>query len=126
MDSPIVYVDHSDIRPGKLDELKAALRELAAFVEEHEPELVSYAAYIDEAAGTVSVTHVHRDVASLDTHFEVAGPRFGPFAAHLELRSIDVFGAVSDAASAALHEKARALGGARVRIHPPLAGFLRT
>ncbi len=33
MEEPIYYVDHSDIREGKLADVKHGMRDLAAFVE---------------------------------------------------------------------------------------------
>lgn len=45
MPAPIIYLDRAAIRPGRLDEARRAFVELAAFVEAHEPELISYAVY---------------------------------------------------------------------------------
>ena len=39
---PIVYVDHSDIRQGSLEELKTGVRRLVGFIEAREPQLISY------------------------------------------------------------------------------------
>lgn len=41
LDGPLVYIDHSDIRPGKLEGLWAAVAALVDFVEEREPQLLS-------------------------------------------------------------------------------------
>ena len=38
MSQPLVYVDTSDVREGALEELRGAIGELAAFVEENEPQ----------------------------------------------------------------------------------------
>lgn len=125
MPGPIVYVDRSEIREGRVEEVRTAVRELAAFVEANEPDIVSYAAYIDDDGQGMTVIHHHRDVASLERHMEVAGPRFAPFAPLLRLRSIDVYGDAGDALLAQLHAKARTLGGATVAVHPHSAGFVR-
>jgi hypothetical protein len=34
---PIVYVDTSEVRPGRLEELKAAMNDLARLVQANEP-----------------------------------------------------------------------------------------
>lgn len=39
MTDPIIYVDQSEIRTGMLSELKVAIRELAAMVEERQPQV---------------------------------------------------------------------------------------
>jgi quinol monooxygenase YgiN len=125
MGSSVVYVDSSDVRPGKLDELKAAITELADFIEANEPELLAYNVYFEEGGGRMSVVHVHRDAASLEFHLKVAGPLFPRFASHVELRSIDVYGPVGADIMDGLRQKAAALGGATVVSHEHHAGFAR-
>ena len=122
---PIIYVDRSDVRPGKLAELEAALDELAAFIEEYEPRLLAYRVYFDEDRTRMTVLHVHPDAASLDFHMREAGPRFPAFAEYLRLRSIDVFGDPGDDLLDRLREKAARLGDGTVRVHDLQAGFAR-
>jgi hypothetical protein len=102
-----------------------AAKELAEFVEANEPQLLSYAVYLDQDGMHMNVIHVHRDSASLDYHMKVAGPRFAPFAPLIRLLSIDVYGQIEDSIVEELHKKARLLGRATVRLHPVHAGFLR-
>jgi hypothetical protein len=85
-----VYVDTSDVRDGALEELKGAIRELAEFVEENEPELHLIRRLLSEDRRQMTVIHVHADPASLDRHMDVARPRFGRFAGLVTLRSIHV------------------------------------
>jgi quinol monooxygenase YgiN len=125
MPDPLLYVDRSEIRPGKLDELLAAIADLAAFVEANDPWLLSYAAFIDPDGAHLTITHIHRDPASLERHFEVAGPRFARFVDLVRLLRIDLYGSPSEAAVASLREKATLLGGATVEVHPVEAGFIR-
>lgn len=124
--SPLIYVDQSEILEGKADELEAAMAELAAFVEDGEPQLVLYCVFYSEDRTRMTVVHVHPDAASLDTHFEVASSRFPPVAQFIRLLAIDVYGEPSEHARRALERKAEAFGGATVRIHRPGAGFLRS
>jgi choline dehydrogenase-like flavoprotein len=44
---PIVYVDRSRVREGRLDELREAMAELVAFVAANEPDIRSYDVYFD-------------------------------------------------------------------------------
>ena len=125
MSEPLVYVDTSDVRAGALEELKGAIRELADFVEENEPQLVSYSAYFSEDDSQISVVHVHIDSASLDYHMEVAGPQFGKLADLLTLTSIHIYGEPSGKALRQLRDKVRLLGSGDVIVHPPHAGFSR-
>jgi hypothetical protein len=121
---PLVYVDCSDVRAGALIDLKAAIEDLARFVEANEPDLIAYSVYFSEDGKQISVVHVHRDSASLDLHLDVAGPKFARFAELLTLRSITVYGTPSARALAQLHEKADLLGG-DLRVEPAHAGFAR-
>jgi quinol monooxygenase YgiN len=122
---PIVYVDHSDVRAGRLAELKTALAELASFVEANEPQLVAYDVYFNPSGTEITVIHVHRDATSLDAHMEIAGPRFGRFADLVELRRIDIYGDPSERALQQLRAKAALLGDGSVSVNPFHAGFVR-
>jgi quinol monooxygenase YgiN len=123
--TPLIYVDRSEVRTGRLDELRTAIAELADFVAANEPGLVSYAAFIDPDGRHMTVTHIHRDAGSLDTHLAVAGPRFARFAELVRLLRVDIYGAPSESAVAGLRQKAALLGGAVVEVHPAEAGFIR-
>ncbi len=48
MSEPIVYIDTSELRQGRLPEVQAAMNELAAFVDGNEPQLISYEFYVRE------------------------------------------------------------------------------
>ena len=125
MPGPIVYIDHSEVREGRLEELRAALRELAAWVEDNEPWLPGYSVYFSEDAGRVSVVHIHAEPASLAMHMETAGPLFAPFAELVNLLRIDVYGDPGAAILERLRDKARLLGTGTVAVHPFHAGFAR-
>jgi hypothetical protein len=121
----IVYVDHSDIRAGKLDELKRGMNELAAFVEANEPRTVAYNVYFNEEGTRMTVVHVHPNSASLEFHMRTAGPLFSGVASFITLMAIDIYGEPSSAAVEQLRRKAEALGTGEVRVHGRHAGFTR-
>jgi quinol monooxygenase YgiN len=125
MSGPVIYVDTSEVREGRMEDLKEAVARLADVVAREEPRLVSYAAFLDEAEGRMSVVHVHADAASLALHMRVAGPLFSGFTELVRLLTIDVYGAVGAALLNLLDDKAELLGGARVRTHALHAGFVR-
>jgi quinol monooxygenase YgiN len=124
---PVIYIDSSEVREGRLDELKAAVRDLAAFVEANEPWLIAYRVYLAEDARHMSVMHIHRDAASLERHMRVAGPACQPFVDLVTLLSIDGYGTLSEPLLEQLYHKAHMLGGrhAIVRVHRLHAGFAR-
>jgi hypothetical protein len=125
MSQPLVYLDTSHVRQGSLAQLKTAIKELAEFVKQNEPQLISYGAYFTEDGSQMTVVHVHTDPASLDYHMEIAGPLFRGFADLVTLTSIRIYGDPSDKALGQLRDKVRLLGSGEVIVHPPHAGFAR-
>ena len=126
MSGSIVYVDHSEVVPGRLEELKERIAELADLVEEGEPRLLTYAAFFDAPGRRLTVIHVHTDSASLASHFEVAGPAFERFTGLVNLKSIDVYGRPDDDVLERIRSKAALLGEGSVTVHDQHAGFLRS
>lgn len=118
---PIVYVDRSDIRAGKLDALRAAAGELARHVGAHAPRVLSYGIFVSHDGSSMTVTHVHPDSASLEELMAAIAPVLPPFRDLLTLRRIDVYGEVSDAVRDALGRKVELLGGT-VTVHERIAG----
>ena len=125
MAEPIVFVDRSDIHEGKLEELRAAVGELAAFVEANEADPVSYQVYFSDGDRRMTVVQIHRDPASMERHMEIAGPVFARFADLLTLRTVDIYGSPSDKVLDQLRRKAELLGTATVTVHDLQAGFAR-
>jgi hypothetical protein len=122
----IVYIDRSDIRDGKFEELKAGIRGLVEFVETREPRLIAYGFYVDEGAGQMTLVAVHPDSASLEFHMDIAGSEFRKLAQLITLRAIEVYGRVSDKALELLRQKAAMLGDSgSVEVHERYAGFVR-
>jgi hypothetical protein len=125
MNQPIVYVDTSTIREGKLGELQVAMKHLAAFVEGNVPQLISYAFYLDAKHTQMTVVAVHPDSASLEFHLDAGREEFEKFAALIQLAKIEVYGVVSAAVLGRLQRKARTLGNATVTVYEFFAGFVR-
>jgi len=119
-----VYIDHSDIREGSLDELKAGIQRLVDFIDVREPQLITYSFYIDEEAAKMSVVAVHPDSASLELHMDIGGAEFRKLAHLLTLTAIECYGRPSERALDQLRRKAAALGdGGTVVSIGRFAGF---
>ena len=121
----IVIVDSSEIREGKLEELKAAMKGLAEFVETNEPRPLAYDVYLGADSARVTVLQIHPDAASAEFHMQVAASAFPGFSDLLRLLHIDVYGRPSGALLERLRAKARMLGGATLAVHELHAGFTR-
>lgn len=120
----IVYIDHSDIHEGRLEDLKEGIRRLVDFIETHEPQLTAYGFHLDEDAARMTVVAVHPDTASLELHLGIGNEEFRKLGEMITLRQIRVFGPVSDRAREMLEQKAEMLGGS-VSVSERFAGFTR-
>ena len=126
MSEPIIYIDRSRVRPGHQSALRAAITDLARFIESAEPQLLAYGIHLDEAGQRMSVTAVHPDTNSAETHLTVGGEAFRKLAEHLELESIEVYGEATARMRELLQQKADALGhDCSVLVTPRYAGFAR-
>jgi quinol monooxygenase YgiN len=125
MGEPLIFVDTSEIREGKVDELRRAVAELAEFVERNEPAPISYQVYFSADGHRMTVLQIHPDSVSMKRHMEVAGPVFARFADLLTLGTIDIYGVPSERVLEQLRKKAELLGTATVVVHDLQAGFVR-
>lgn len=125
MSEPIVFVDSSEIREGKLEEVKMAFLELAEFVETNESRPIAYTIYLDESRMRVTVLQIHPDSGSMELHMELAGPVFARFGDLVTLRSVDVYGKPSEQVLQQLRKKVDVLGDATIAVHDRHAGFVR-
>lgn len=125
MPHPIVYIDTSTIREGKLEELKKAMNHLAEFVEANMPQLLSYAFFLDDEQKQMTVVAIHPDSSSLKYHMDVGAAEFRKFASLIDLLKIEVYGRVSENVLERLHKKAQTLGSGTVAVSEFYAGFNR-
>jgi hypothetical protein len=125
MSEPLISLDTSLIRDGRLDELKEAVGELVEFVRSSEPRPIAYEIYFDEAGSRMTVVQVHPDSASMEYHMTVAGPAFAGFAELITLSTLDVYGKPSEELLELLRRKVQMLGDATVVVHDLQAGFAR-
>jgi len=125
MSDPIVVIDSSAIEQGKLEELKAALKELVEFVEANEADPIAYNIYFNEDGTRMTVVQIHPSSASMEFHMKVAAPVFTKFAELLRLSQVDFYGKPSDALLEQMRQKAQLLGNAPVFVNELQAGFAR-
>ena len=126
MSELIVYIDHSDIREGKLPEVRAGVQELVDFVDTHEPQLLAYGFYIDEGGMRMTLIAIHPDSSSLELHMEIGAPAFRKFIELIDLRKIEIYGRPSERVLEELQQKVQMLGeNGTVVVHDRSAGFAR-
>lgn len=125
MTETIIIVDTSEVREGRLEDLRAAMNALVGYARANEPRMIAYGVYISPDEGRVTVVQVHPDSASAEFHMRVAAAAFAPFAELLRMARIDVYGTPGDELLRRLHRKAELLGGGAVAVHDLHAGFSR-
>jgi hypothetical protein len=125
MPEPILYIDVSEIRPGKLETVKALMADLVAFADANEPQLIAYDFFIEETDNTMTCVAIHPDSASMEFHMDIGWERFRVFSEHIDQRSIDVYGEASEGVMARLHRNIEMLGRGQVTAHRLHAGFIR-
>ena len=125
MSEPVISIDSSLIRDGRLDELKSAVADLVEFGRANEPRPIVYEVYVDPTGSRMTVVQVHPDSASMEHHMTVAGPAFAGFAELITLSTMDVYGAPSEGLLELLRRKVQTLGDATVKVHDLQAGFAR-
>lgn len=125
MSEPVIYVDCSEIREGKFEQLKTAMNELVGFVKANEPRIIAYNVYLTGDGTRMTVVHVHPDSASLEFHMKVAGPAFPKLVEFIKLLTIDVYGEPGDSLVEQLRWKAQMLGNGTLLVHGLQSGFSR-
>ena len=125
MQAAIVAIDSSEVVDGKLEELKAAISDLVAFVDSNEQRPIAYHIYLNAPGTLMTVVQVHPDSASMEFHMKIAAPAFAKFVDLVKLSTLDIYGTPSDGLLALLRQKVALLGQATVAVHEKQAGFMR-
>jgi quinol monooxygenase YgiN len=125
MSEPVISIDVSRIRPGRLEELKRATMELVEFVDANETRPLLYSVFFNEDDTEMTVLQVHPDSASMEFHMDVAGPAFRGLSEFLTLLRIDIYGPAGDRLLEQMRQKAKMLGNATLLVHERHAGVAR-
>ena len=125
MTESIIIIDTSDIREGKLGELKKAMSGLVSLAESNEPRIIAYGMYLNGDGTRLTVIQVHPDCASAEFHMKIAGSAFPGFVEFIRMCRIDIYGKPSRELLEMLQRKARMLGSGKVSMHELQAGLFR-
>ncbi len=123
--SPLVIIDTSAVREGKLPALEKAMTDLAGMVEAGEPETIAYQVFFDEQRERMTVIQVHPDSVSAEVHLKVAAPALPGFSSLVRMSAMDIYGRPGADLLERLQLKARMLGTGDVSVHGLHAGFAR-
>ena len=118
MSDQVIYVDRFQVAAGKVEDFKRYAAEVAAFVDENEPAVVSYHYYMDGDDGSGTAVFIFGEADALDRHLELVSSRFQEGYELLRASDIELLGRPSERAAA----MATSFGG---RVKGSIAGFSR-
>ncbi len=102
MPEPIVFISHSTIREGKLDELRRVSEDVFSALEAEKPGTVLHYGYLDSGESEVHFVHVFPDAVAMDAHMEGAAQRVASANELLETKAFEIYGTPSPAVVDAL------------------------
>ena len=95
MSEPFIFISHSKIREGKLEEFRSYVRDIAKMVETQEPRVIGFHAYANDDGTEVTGVQIHPDAASMESHMKLLRDKIGQSMQLLETSRIEIFGAAS-------------------------------
>jgi len=125
MTEPFIFIGTYKIKEGKLKDFKRYWRQFVDFVEESEPRLIAFNAYVDDDGSEVSVVQVHPDAESMEFHVKLIREHVEHAAWEFlgDTVSTHIFGAVSDSGL----ETMRQMGSSGFNFKPHgIGGFTRS
>jgi hypothetical protein len=98
MSIPFIYISTWKIKEGKLEEYKRFYKKLVEIIETHEPQMISFSAFVNEEGTEMTSIQVHPDAESMNFHLQVLGQQVGDamkeVAGFLKPISAEYYGAV--------------------------------
>lgn len=125
MSKTIIIIDTSEVKEGKLEDLKAAMNDLVEFTKMNEPNMIAYDVYFNDDGTQMTVLQVHPDSASAEFHMKILGSRFSRFVEFVKMSGIDIYGKPSQDSLERLRLKSQMLGSETVVVHELHTGFDR-
>ena len=125
MTEPFIFIATYTIKEGKLEDLKRYWPEFVDFVEEGEPRLIAFNAYVSEDGTEVGIVQVHPDVDSMEFHMKLIREHVEASADLLDHGTgMQIYGAVSNSALELMRQQA---GPVPLTVKPHgVGGFTRS
>ncbi|MCV0402856.1 MAG: hypothetical protein K5924_03985 [Chloroflexi bacterium] len=108
MAGPIVFISHSGVKEGRLEDLRSLTAEVMERLEDSKPETVAMLAYLDADDAVLSIVHVFGDAEAMDRHFEGATERARTAYELMEPRGWEIYGSPSEAVLGSMRAAAEA------------------
>ena len=125
MPDPIVFVSHSRVKDGRLEDFRGFLREGARVLEADKPGTVVFLAYVDASGTEATIVHAFPDADAMDAHLQGVDERTGAADAYIETTGYEIYGTPSPQVLEAMQGFA-ASEGVPLSIRPDhVGGYLR-
>ena len=89
---PIVFISRSRVKPGKVEALRAFLRDGAQGLASSKPRTRAFLAYLDGDSTTLTIVHLFGDAESMAAHLEGVDQRSEVASEFIETVALDVYG----------------------------------
>ncbi len=125
MSEPIVFISHSTVKEGRLEDLKDFLRAGATILDAEKPGTVAFLAYANEEGSQLSVVHVFPDADAMDLHLQGVDDRAGAADEFIQTQEYEIYGATSETVLETMRRFA-STEGVPLTVRPDYAGgYLR-
>jgi quinol monooxygenase YgiN len=125
MSEPIVFISHSTVKEGRLEDLKDFLRAGATVLQAEKPGTVAFLAYIDDEGSELSIVHVFPDADAMDLHLQGVDERAGAADEFIQTQGYEIYGIPSETVLATMRRYASS-EGVPLTVRPDKAGgYLR-
>lgn len=120
--SPLLLHNTMRIRPGRLEEYKAAVRRAVVFVEEHGPQIMVQV-FIDEERLEAHSFQLYPDSEAILAHWKLSDPYIQDVMQHCTVERLEMFGEPDERVRSAMSPVDTS--DVSQRTFPRLIGFLR-
>lgn len=125
MSDAIVFISHSRVRDGKVDQLREFMTTGIPLLEAGKPRTLALLPYLSEDETELAIIHVFANADAFDAHLEGVAERAGAADEVIEITRYEIFGRPNPSALG-LMRAAAATRGVQLRVDfDYLAGFLR-
>jgi hypothetical protein len=125
MPGPIVFISHSRVREGRLDDLREFTATGAPRLKADKPRTLAFLPYLSDDGTELAIIHLFADAESFAVHLEGVPERSAVAAALIETIGFEIYGDPGPEVLGAMRRSASA-SGVPLRQEPELlTGYLR-
>ena len=92
MTQPIVFISHSAVRGGRVEDFRDFIRRGAPMLEADKPGTVAFLAYLDEDGSEASIVHVFPGADAMNAHMEGVQERAEQADAVIQTTGYEIYG----------------------------------